>query len=142
MSKSLREKFDSSREDLVDLFNRGDEVKLAYLFGSVSRGDEGSLSDIDIAIYLDKDSDFGKVEMRLLSRISEFFDDFDLVVLNEASPLMKYNVVKDGEVIYEDSNSNTALIESEITKRYLDMKPYLERHADERLEKFAEEGLA
>ena len=142
MSASLREKFDSSKDGLAGIFDGAESVELAYLFGSVSRGDEGDLSDIDIAVYLKDGSDFGEMEMRLLNSISDFFDDFDLVIMNRASPLMKYNVVKDGEIIYEESSSRKASIESEIIIKYLDMKPYLERHSNERLEKFAEEGLA
>ncbi len=36
-------------------FMRGQEdIKLAYLFGSVAKGKEGKLSDVEIAIFLDK----------------------------------------------------------------------------------------
>lgn len=55
---------------------------------------------------------------------------------------MAYNVVKNGIILFEESGTRKAEIESNIVRRYLDMKPYLMRHAEERLNKFAEEGFA
>lgn len=135
-------KFESIRGDLIQIFDENSGVKLAYLYGSVARGESNKLSDIDLAVYLEESCDFGGVKMNLVSEIASLIDDFDLVVLNEARPLMAYNIVKDGIILFEESGTRKAEIESNIVRRYLDMKPYLMRHAEERLDKFAEEGFA
>jgi predicted nucleotidyltransferase len=136
------EKFESIREDLKKIFEERPEVELAYLYGSVARGEANKLSDIDLAVYLNEACNMGSVKMELVSEIASLIDDFDLVVLNEARPLMAYNIVKDGIILFEVSATMKAEIESNIVRRYLDMKPYLLRHAEERLDKFAEEGFA
>ncbi|EHK02269.1 nucleotidyltransferase [Candidatus Haloredivivus sp. G17] len=136
------EKFESIREDLKKIFEERPEVELAYLYGSVARGEANKLSDIDLAVYLEKGCDSGSVRMELVSEIASLIDDFDLVILNEARPLMAYNIVKDGIILFEESPTMKAEIESNIVRRYLDMKPYLLRHAEEMLNKFAEEGFA
>ena len=136
------EKFESIREYLKKIFEERPEVELAYLYGSVARGEANKLSDIDLAVYLEKGCDSGSVRMELVSEIASLIDDFDLVILNEARPLMAYNIVKDGIILFEESPTMKAEIESNIVRRYLDMKPYLLRHAEEMLNKFAEEGFA
>lgn len=136
------EKFEYIREDLTQIFEERPEVELAYLYGSVARGEANKLSDIDLAVYLNEACNMGDVKMDLVSEIALLIDDFDLVFLNEARPLMAYNIVKEGIILFEDSGTRKAEIESDIIRKYLDMKPYLMRHAEERLNKFAEEGFA
>lgn len=79
-------------------------VKFAYLFGSQARGDTGPLSDMDIAVYVDRRMDFFRLRLILLESLAQRLstDRFDLVVLNDASPLLKYEVVRQGVVIKEN----------------------------------------
>lgn len=79
------------------------QVKFAYLFGSQARGDAGLLSDIDIAVYVDGRMDPFRLRLALLESLAHRLgtDRFDLVTLNDASPLLKYEVVRQGVVIKE-----------------------------------------
>ena len=141
-SKEASEIFEQVRGELVRVFEETPEVELAYLHGSVARKESGKLSDIDLAVYLENDCDFIDVKMRLISEISSLINDFDLIVLNSSRPLMAYNVVKHGVILLEKSRTMKAEIESSIIRKYLDMKPYLQRHAEEKLERYAKEGYA
>jgi predicted nucleotidyltransferase len=42
-----------SEQKLVEFLSKQEHVKLVYLFGSVARGREGKLSDVDVAVLLD-----------------------------------------------------------------------------------------
>ena len=83
------------------------DVREAYLFGSYAKGKEKEKSDIDIAIYINeellKDSkktfDFQIEHMMNLSDI--FRKEVDLVILNDASPLLKHEVISDGILVVD-----------------------------------------
>ena len=122
-------------------------ILLAYLFGSGSKkGDKpGPLSDLDFAVYLEKGlskTKKQKLHLEILSDlISILGDDIDLVLMNDASILMQFNIIKSGEVLFQRSGADKIKIEGEITRNYLDSKYYLERQADEKISRIAKRGL-
>ena len=77
-----------------------EEILEAYVFGSAATGQAQAHSDIDIAVYLlDRPSasafgyeaDLASALMRELGS-----DGVDVVVLNEAPPLLYHRVLRDG----------------------------------------------
>ncbi|MFB6099728.1 MAG: nucleotidyltransferase domain-containing protein [Candidatus Nanohalobium sp.] len=48
---------DVDSEEVAWVFRDVDGVGLAYVFGSVARGEAGELSDVDLAVYLDESVD-------------------------------------------------------------------------------------
>ena len=68
-----------------------------YGFGSRARGEEGLRSDVDVAVLLERKVGL-KEELLLRSRVVEELqrDDIDLVLLNFAPPLLRYEVVAAG----------------------------------------------
>ena len=86
-------------------------VQLAYLFGSQATGRTHAESDVDIAVLLDTsltaDERFAE-RLTLLGALSHLFgtDNVDVVVLNEASPLLAYEVLRHGVLLY-CSDENT-----------------------------------
>ena len=50
--------------------------------------------------------------------------DVDLVLLNEASPLLAYEVVRGGKVAYERSHQRRLSYEANALCRYLDFQPF------------------
>ena len=117
---------------LNNIFNQYPELRLVYLFGSRIKGNVGPLSDYDFAIYLenaDKKKMF-EIKFSLKAKLSRILktDDVDIVLLNTAeSPELKYNIIKEGEIIFEKKASRV-IIEPKILNEYFDFHAMLSRH--------------
>lgn len=74
-----------------------ERVLAAYGFGSIARGEEHERSDVDIAVLLDRSPSLSE-ELRLRAGLTRALrrDDVDLVILNHAPPLLRYEVVGGG----------------------------------------------
>ncbi len=111
----------------------GHGVVFAYLFGSQATGDVGPLSDIDIAIYFGetvaREQRFD-LRLEVLGELTDLFktDAVDLVVLNDAPPLLTHRIVKDGRLLFSADEGTRLDFETRAVLRYLDWKPYLERY--------------
>ena len=77
------------------------EICFAYLFGSAVSGKMTGRSDIDVAVYLDKNTD----ELELLPSLSGFIEGYfpgrraDLVILNESGELIALEALK-GTILF------------------------------------------
>lgn len=119
-------------EALKNIFKSYPEIKLAYLFGSRAVGKEGPLSDYDFAVYFDLNDKIrmSDIRFKLLDQLSRELktDKVDLVILNMTeSPELKYNIIKDGRIIYEVEPFKL-LFEPRVLNEYFDFKMMLERH--------------
>lgn len=119
-------------EALKNIFKSHPDIKLAYLFGSRASGAEGPLSDYDFAVYFDlKDKGrMSDIRFELLDQLSRELktDDVDLVVLNlTESPELKYNIIKEGRLIFEEEPYKT-IFEPRVLNEYFDFKALLSRH--------------
>lgn len=96
-------------------------VKFAYLFGSAAKGMAGPLSDLDIAVYLDGRIDRFDYRLKLMESLARAIktERFDLVVLNDATPLLCHEVIKDGIVLKED-RPRRVMFEVYAMREYLD----------------------
>jgi len=85
-------------EELVESLTRAllkfDDIVFAYLYGSFARGEYHKFSDVDIAIYLKKTS--AKIYLDILGAIKIDGLEIDLKILNDAPPLFRYRVIKEG----------------------------------------------
>ncbi len=100
-----------------------------YLFGSAARGETSKLSDIDVAVLLPEDvKDYFDTRLQmtldLMSLLSA--DKIDLVILNQAPPLLKYQVVTGGKVLHSRDDKARQRFENRAILEYLDFKPILE----------------
>ena len=120
------------------------EIDAVYLFGSRAAGKSGPLSDVDIGVLLDtnrvRSKDLFRVRLNLITQAMEACrrSDVDLVLLNEAGPLLAYEVVSGGQLVYERSHQRRVVYEAGALQRYLDFQPffytarqYLKRHLRE-----------
>src|SRR5215471_9426053 len=95
---------DAFRQPLQCLFQQH-PVRLAYLFGSQATRRTHPGSDVDVAVLLDEsltpDEHFAE-RLKLLGDLSRIFgtDDVDLVTLNEAPPLLAYETLRHGILLY------------------------------------------
>lgn len=120
------------RKNLKSIFKNYPEIKLVYFFGSKAKGKEGSLSDYDFAVYLDKKDKKGSyyIKFDLMDKIGRFFksDRIDIVILNltEGAEL-KYNIIKEGKLIYE-KEPYKVIVEPKILNEYFDFRHLLLRY--------------
>lgn len=114
---------------LLDIFKLYSKIKLVYLFGSRATNNDGPLSDYDFAIYLDEKNKnkISKIKLELLNKISRALktDDVDVVVLNRVElPELKYNIIKEGKLIFEKEPFRV-LVEPKILTEYFDFRSLL-----------------
>ena len=111
------------KEDLINFFKNREEVLLVYLFGSCLRGKFAILVDLKIYHVLDAERPYGyQAEMiaELMHHLRHSL--VDLTLLNKATPLLAYEVIHGGTLLF--SRSEDLRIEFEISsqKRHADTK--------------------
>lgn len=102
-------------------------VKLAYLFGSQAKGASAKESDFDIAVLFKK-KPADPLALREITAISSelsksFPKEFDIVSLNGAPLLLKYEVVAHRKVLYCENENERKNFEVSVIKEYIDEEP-------------------
>ena len=120
------------------------DVLAAYLFGSLATGRMHSQSDIDIAVLVSDDivkGDPFRYRLRLMGDLMSDLgrNDVDLILLNEAPPLLAHRVLRDGHLILERSAAARVRFQIRTVNRYLDTQPMRNFYLA-RLKKDAAEG--
>jgi predicted nucleotidyltransferase len=127
---------------LAQIFARH-SVVLAYLFGSQATGQTGPLSDVDIAVLLESNiarDQWLDIQLDLINKLTGLFqrDDVDVVILNQATPLLADRVVRFGQRLYEPDPLLRVRFEVETFQRYVDTAP-LRRAQRQRMLEWARE---
>ncbi len=106
------------------------EVLDAYLFGSTARGSRSPRADVDVAVFVDLDrasaAGYGyraELTAALMSGLGR--NDVDVVVLNEAAPLLYHRVLRDGIRLVARRPRETTFREGRALSRYCDYLPQL-----------------
>lgn len=110
---------------LRTIFQNAEDVEFAYLFGSCSRDDTFPFSDIDIAVYMDRENISLERELELHSILSRRLgnNNVDLVLLNRANNLILLeDIVRNGKVIYDKDPSLRESFELRILHDAIDFK--------------------
>lgn len=135
------------------------EVTFAYLFGSRSRGRAHPRSDVDVAVYVDPSvageagsgagdrlSTWSDLHARLVRALAPVLgrgdrggapEGVDLLLLNDAPPLLSERVVRHGELLFSRSEPERVRWVARTKSRYCDLRPLrrrLDRALAERLE--------
>ena len=115
-------------ETVQRVIARHPNVVLAYLFGSQVEGNVGPLSDIDIALLLDKadeaDPIFGELRSGIASAVGRE-QEVDVVVLNRAPVELAYAVIAQGALVHEPDAYSRVEYEAKIMSLYCDYLPVL-----------------
>jgi predicted nucleotidyltransferase len=108
-------------------------VVSAYVFGSVSEGRAHSESDLDIAVLLDRRrypderARFeAQIELRRHLSPASVGRDVDVVVLNDASPVLGRRIVAGDPVHCSDTEIDHAF-RRDVQLRAADLEPFLRR---------------
>ncbi|AOR23748.1 nucleotidyltransferase domain-containing protein [Clostridium taeniosporum] len=86
-------------EEIINISKKYDYIEKVILFGSRARGDNKLKSDIDLAIYSDKDLGEYIEDIELNTRTLLEFDFSDMK--NIKDEFFKEQISKDGVIIYE-----------------------------------------
>lgn len=130
---------------LFKYFTSKDAVALAYLFGSVVSGDRHALSDIDIGVLLKPDAVFNlDDQLSLITDLRKLldFDYVDLSLLNDAAPLLKFEVVQNGELVFVTDDEIRCDFEVRARQEYFDIQPLLELQYEYMLQRIKEGDFA
>jgi len=105
-----------------------------YLFGSRASGRTHRQSDVDLAVLLDRNAhptprDRFEERLLLITRLSEASpgSEIDLVVLNDAPPLLARRIVTGGRCLFcADAEGDHAFVR-DVQLRAADLEPFLRR---------------
>lgn len=117
----IKNQLKSKLNMLVSLYN----IKLLYVFGSYAKNKSNRKSDLDIAILLE-DGYNPTIKLNIIGELVDIFnrDDVDLVILNNANPVLKHQIIKHGIVLYEESEEIKVNFEVRVLKEYMDMEHF------------------
>lgn len=109
------------KNNLKKILSKESNVLFAYLFGSGASGCGGPLSDLDIAVYLANLQHAHEYRLCLIEKVASSLktDNLDLIILNDAPIVLKFEVVKNGILII-DSPSPRVEFEVAVMQDYLD----------------------
>lgn len=135
---------ESVQAKLSEYFNSLNEVTLAYLFGSVARGNDNRLSDVDIGVLLDESlskQDIFRLELHIIDDVAGLLGSsrIDLSIMNQASLLLNFNIIKDGYVLKSDEVRRVSF-EKRVMSRYLDEMFYRQRYMRENVKQMTGAG--
>jgi predicted nucleotidyltransferase len=118
---------DRGRRRLREAFDR-EGVVAAMLIGSQARGEAGPLSDVDIAVWHEPDLDRDRrwsLQLSLIDAACEALEtsEVDLVMLNQAPPLMQHRAIRDGVCLVERDRDRRVRLETRALLDYFDTAP-------------------
>lgn len=109
-----------------DILMKYEDIVFAYIFGSYAQNRIRGNSDIDIAIYLKKKIEidtYFEMKMNLTEALKK---EVDLVILNDATPLLKYEIHKNKILLFSHNKTLEIQYKVKTLFEYSDMKKYLD----------------
>ena len=108
-------------------------IAVAYLFGSVARGDDTPSSDIDLGVLLAQppeptlDGRLLRLEASLERQLGR---PVQAVVLNDSPPDLVHRVLRDGIIVCEKDRSARIAFEVRSRNEYFDLLPVIQRYRE------------
>ena len=98
------------------------KVLFSYIFGSLAKGRQLPLSDVDIAVYLAETFDVTDDKLEILGKLIGILqtDEFDLVVLNTAGLPLIMHVLRNKKIIVDKDPFARHIFESLMMRKYFD----------------------
>lgn len=108
-------------ENLCRRLSGDPRVQAIYLFGSAAAGEARPTSDIDLAVLIGERIGLGD-ELRLRAIAVEELrrDDIDFVILDNAPPLLRYEVVTRGKRLFARDAAAVDMFEHRAIMTYMD----------------------
>ena len=105
--------------------NPAEAIEAAYLFGSTAEGRARPDSDLDLALVGPADALQARKIDLLADLTAQGFDRIDLVLLDEADPLLRFEAVHHNCLVYARSDFDHGSYFSRTVREYFDLEPYL-----------------
>jgi len=117
-------------EDLITFFRSEKRVLVAYLFGLHAKKIQTPQSDIDIAVLLSETPQkLLEYYLHFMNKLSEILgNNVDLIILNTSPPLLKYQVIKYGKIVYSRNEEARVAFEARAQSEYLDFSRAIARY--------------
>lgn len=114
----IKNQLETKLNSIVSAYN----IKLLYIFGSYAQNKNNKNSDLDVAVLLE-DGYNPIVKLNIIGDLIDIFkrDDIDLVILNDATPLLRHQIIKYGKILYEDSKEIKVKFENRVLKEYMEI---------------------
>lgn len=107
------------------------DLKMLVLFGSRARGDYHTKSDWDFAVLYDEEKQNLVQEynqLKIYDSLAKVFqissDKIDVINLSKCSPLLAFNIAKDGKVVYERTSGEFIYFQMKAWKIYADTQKF------------------
>lgn len=119
--QAIKTIFKNNMERFVEEYN----ISLIYIFGSFAKETNRDNSDIDIAVLLNGDIDVYS-KLNIFGALVDIFkiENIDLVILNNANEVLKFQVIKYGKIIYMESLYTKVMFESRTMSEYMDKEHF------------------
>ena len=103
----------------------GEIAVVAYLFGSAIKPHKFK-GDLDIALLVEEEAlreGVIRVQTRIYLKLRRLLgrDDIDVVILNRASPLLKYAAISEGVLVYEKDEDRRVEFEVKTMLEHFDL---------------------
>ncbi len=141
------QRLEQLKEKAKQGFSKDPTVIVAYVFGSVARREVSQRSDMDLAVYLAPSLDNDQRLQKRLDLIGQLQGPWrsspfvDLVVLNDAPLFLKFNVIREGEILVCQNEWTRIHFEARVMSQFYDEQYYFGRHADLAIARIAREGI-
>lgn len=107
---------------IKSFFKDKHNVQLVFLFGSYASKQMKTSSDVDIGVLFEKKPSFHELN-DLKENLSEVLKkDIDLVALNNASPIIKMQVIKKGILVFQRFKNDYSMFYGDTVNQYDDLK--------------------
>jgi len=110
---------------LSKVFRRYPDIQAVYLFGSFAAGSAQQESDLDLAIVA-RHSAIREKQLPILADLARHgFCNVDLVFLDTDDIVLKYETVRQNQLVYQTDDFDRGAMYSQVVRQYLDFVPYL-----------------
>ena len=120
----------SDRQKIEKYLANQNNIDVAYLFGSQSKGRVNDMSDIDVAILFDEKKSSEKrfkEKLKIMGDLGILLktNNIDVVDLNSADIAIQFSAIENRDILMNKNNSKRVVFESNVMTRYQDYKYYL-----------------
>lgn len=145
LSKEIDISHDSKLKKLIKTIEsvliKDPQIVFALLFGSQAHGDAFPFSDIDIAIYTMKDTEYdSQYKFLLMHKLSKALnvENVDLIILNNAPPVLRYEILTTGILIFCRDDDLYAEFYSLSLREYFDFRYILQQFYDDAIKELSD----